>query len=124
MLNLFPRILLVSCILLGPSVTHAQKKLTTGEAKDHAGESATVCGKVVSSHFAANSKGTPTFLNLDEPYPKEVFTIVIWGENLPKFGDPDTKYRNRNVCVSGLIKVYRGTPEVVASDPSQIEIQK
>jgi hypothetical protein len=118
------RFLLVFCVLLTPTITHAQKKLTTGEAKDHAGETATVCGKVVSSHYAGNSKGTPTFLNLDEPYPREVFTIVIWGENLSKFGNPESKYRDKDACVTGLIKIYRGMPEVVASEPSQIEIQK
>jgi hypothetical protein len=51
---------------------HAQtKKLSTVEAKDHIGDRATVCGKVVSTHCARSSKGEPTFLNLDEPYPKE-----------------------------------------------------
>jgi hypothetical protein len=40
---------------------------------------ATVCGKVVSTHYAKSSKGEPTFLNLDEAYPNEVFTILIWG---------------------------------------------
>jgi hypothetical protein len=42
------------------------------KAKDHVGDRATVCGKVASTHYAKSSKGEPTFLNLDEPYPKEV----------------------------------------------------
>ena len=61
-------------------------KITAREAKDHIGEVQTVCGKVASTHFASKSKGEPTFLNLDEPYPKEVFTILIWGSDRAKFG--------------------------------------
>ena len=107
------------------SVLYAQAgRLTSAEAKNHVGERATVCGKVVSTHYAARTKGNPTFLNLDEPYPKQVFTILIWGSDRPKFGDPENTYANKKVCVSGTVKDYRGVPEVVAEQPSQIEIQK
>jgi hypothetical protein len=57
----------------------AQKKLTASEAKDHVGETATVCGIVASARYATSTKGQPTFLNLDKPYPNQVFTVLIWG---------------------------------------------
>jgi micrococcal nuclease len=85
---------------------------------------ATVCGKVVSTHYAASSRSRPTFLNLDEPYPRQIFTIVIWGSDRPKFGEPEAKYRDKSVCVTGKIKEYRGVPEVVASEPAQIREKK
>jgi hypothetical protein len=96
------------------------KKITALEAKDHIGEIETVCGKVASTHFASSSKGQPTFLNLDEPYPKEIFTILIWGSDRAKFGVPESKYRDARVCVTGKITSYRGNPEIVATEPSQI----
>jgi hypothetical protein len=96
--------------------------LTAADAKNHVGERATVCGNVASTHFAARTKGSPTFLNLDEPYPKQIFIILIWGSDRAKFGDPEAKYANKKVCVTGLIKDYKGTSEVVAEQPSQIEI--
>jgi hypothetical protein len=99
-------------------------RLTAAQAKDHVGETATVCGKVVDGHYAGRSRGQPTFLNLDKPYPNQIFTIVIWGSDRPKFGDPETKYRDKNVCVTDRITSYRGVPETTAHDPSQIEIQK
>ena len=40
----------------------AQKKLTAAEAKEHFGETATVCGEVVSANHAGACKGHPTFL--------------------------------------------------------------
>lgn len=39
------------------------------EAKEHVGEEATVCGRVVSTRYAATSRGSPTFLNFERPYP-------------------------------------------------------
>lgn len=112
-------------VLLLTSVAWTQtNKITAREAKDHVGEVQTVCGKVASTHFASGSKGQPTFLNLDEPYPKEVFTILIWGSDRAKFGAPETKYQNAKVCVTGKITSYRGTPEIVLTEPSQIWQQK
>lgn len=112
-------------VLLFTSVAAAQtSKITAHEAKDHVGEIQTVCGKVASTHFAPGSKGQPTFLNLDGPYPKEVFTVLIWGSDRPKFGTPETKYQDANVCVTGKITSYRGKPEIIATEPSQIVQQK
>jgi hypothetical protein len=111
--------------LAASSVVQAQTgHLTAAEAKNHLGEKATVCGNVVSTHYSVRSKGNPIYLNLDEPYPRQIFTILIWGSDRPKFGDPEAKYRDKQVCVTGKITGYRGAPEIVASDPSQIEIRK
>ena len=99
----------------------AQKKLTTAEAKEHFGETATVCGEVVSTRYADSTKGQPTFLNLDKAYPNQVFTIVIWGNNRSKFGSPENDYKGKRVCVSGKITAYAGLPEIVADEPKQIK---
>ena len=94
------------------------------EAKNHVEEKATVCGNVVSARFAKDSKGQPTFLNLDEPYPNHIFTIVVWGSNRDKFGDIETKYRVKDVCVAGKIESFKGVSEIAVNDPSHIVIQK
>jgi hypothetical protein len=108
--------------LLGASITMLGqgKKLTTTEAKDHVGEQATVCGRVASGRYAATTRGKPTFLDLDKPYPDQLFTVLIWGENRAKFGAPEESYRNKNICITGRIQSYRGEPEIIASDPAQL----
>ena len=71
-------LLILSSVL--PYMVQAQTPhLTAAEAKNHLGETATVCGRVASAHFAEKAKGLPTFMNLDMPYPHQIFTIVIWG---------------------------------------------
>ncbi len=122
-----PRSLITACFLfflLAVTADAQTNKITAAEAKDHVGETRTVCGKVVSTHYAAGSKGQPTFLNLDEPYPKEDFTILIWGSDRAKFGTPETKYRDARVCITGKITTHREKPEIIATEPSQIAQQK
>lgn len=104
-------------------VALAQKKLTAEEAKEHFGDNATVCGDVASTEHAASSKGEPTFLNLDKPFPNHIFTIVIWGENRGKFGKPEEDYKGKRICVTGRITAYAGLPEIVANDPKQIRAE-
>ena len=121
-------IAILSCVAFASCDVIAQapqvKKLTAPEAKDHIGEKATVCGKVASTRYAATTRGKPTFLNLDKPYPSQVFTVLIWGENREKFGNPEERYRDKQVCVTGTITEYRKAPEIVVSDPQSIEMQK
>ncbi len=121
-------IAILSCIVLAPRDVIAQapqvKRLTAAEAKYHIGEQAIVCGRVVSTRYAATTRGKPTFLNLDKPYPSQVFAVLIWGENRVKFETPEEQYRGRQICVTGRITEYRKTPEIVLSDPQSIEVQK
>ena len=76
---------------------HAQTAISATEAKDHVGETTTVCGEVASAHYAAKNRGNPTFINLDKPYPNEIFTVLIWGSDRPKFGDPEESCRSKHI---------------------------
>ena len=93
--------------------------ITATDAKNHMGERATVCGKVASEKTASTtSRGEPTFINLDSAYPKQVFTILVWGDDrknikeLPRVG--------AHVCASGVIQDYRGVPEIVVRSSEQL----
>jgi len=98
----------------------AENTYTADKAKSHIGERATVCGMVASAHFAARSKGQPTFINLDKPYPNQIFTVLIWGSDRAKFGNPARDYLRKSICVSGAIQEFRGTAEIVVRSPAQI----
>ena len=98
-------------------------RLLSYQAKNHIGDNATVCGLVVSTEFVESGRRSPTFLDLDHPRPHQPFTIVIWGEHREKFGTPEVKLADKRVCVTGMIEDFRGTAEIVATDPSQIRTQ-
>ena len=97
--------------------------ITAAEAKEHLGEKRTVCGKVASSHYADDIRGKPTFMDLDSPFPDQIFTIVIRGADRAKFGEPESTYRGKSVCVTGKLKELLGVPVVIASEPAQIKLK-
>ncbi len=106
-----------------PAPSQEPPQYTPAQVAEHIGEQAIVCGKVVSATYASRSRGRPTFLNLDKPYPDHIFTAVIWGENRSKFDPPpDQAYRQESICVTGRIKEYRGKPQVIIDEPNQITL--
>jgi len=52
-------------------------------------------------------------------------TVVIFASDFKKFPDkPEEYYLNKMVKVSGKVKEYKGTPEIILNSISQIEIVK
>lgn len=94
-------------------------------AKDHIGEYIKVCGPVSNVTWATASKGKPTFINIGNAYPNpNRFVALIWNENRAQYENMiNSMYYGRNVCVTGLIKLYSGIPEIEVTSPSQIEIR-
>jgi hypothetical protein len=95
------------------------QSITAAEAYSHEGEMATVCGKVTGVHYAANSRGKPTFINFDKPYPSQDFTVMIWDDDRPAFGNLD-KHTGGQLCAHGVITEYRGKPEMVIHSPEAL----
>jgi DNA/RNA endonuclease YhcR with UshA esterase domain len=93
-----------------------------GEAAAVAGRRVTVCGNLAEVTYRPGTAGQPTFLNFGRPYPNPTFVAVIWGEARPRF-DPVPEARflpGQRLCVSGEVELYRGTPQVVITDPVQV----
>jgi hypothetical protein len=55
-------------------------------------------------------KGKPTFCN-DAPYPKNVFTYLVWGVDLSNLS-------GHCIIVSGKVVLYKGKPEIEAKTNS------
>jgi micrococcal nuclease len=88
------------------------------EADQYYGQTKTVEGKIV----VTNNTGKVCFLNFHKDW-RRYFTAVIFASDFDKFPEhPEDHYLNRTVRVNGLIKEYRGKPEIILKSPSQIEI--
>jgi len=68
---------LAASVIITPIVA-AQETIAPSDAGTYIGQQATVCRTVASATFASRTRGQPTFLNLDKPYPRQVFTAVRW----------------------------------------------
>lgn len=96
-------------------------RITAAEAADHVGEIVEVCGRVASAAHIGAVEGQPTFLNLERPYPDQLFTVVIWGGTRSRFeGRPERMFDGKEICVTGRIGEHRGRPQIVVDDPAQI----
>lgn len=100
-------------LILFSVLTAFGQSITTSEAAKHVGKQATVCGKIATERTATQSRGQPTFVNLDRPYPNQVFTAVIWEDDKARVGPIPS---SGDICVSGLITQYHGVPEIVLHD--------
>lgn len=104
---------LAAILAVASAISVRAQTISATDASQHVGQHATVCGEIAGEHTAANSRGTPTFINLGKAYPNQVFTILIWGDNRADVGHfPDSG----RVCVTGTITDYQGRPVIVLRD--------
>jgi DNA/RNA endonuclease YhcR with UshA esterase domain len=84
----------------------------------------TVKGKIFNVRYLQSAKNTPTFINVGAAFPNQLLTIVIWGEVRKKLGyAPEEKpYANGVAVINGKVELYKGKPQIVISDPSQLRI--
>jgi len=107
-------------------------KVAPTDAKNHIGEIANVCGKVVGSSVGMNGlrgHGFPVSLYIDNPEASAIFYFVAFsGESESgRTKEPNkvvTAYGGKNVCATGkILKRGSGPPYIIVADNSKIVIQ-
>jgi len=116
----------ICCLgLLSAMAAHAQAPIKAAEAAKHLNEKATVCDSVYGGRWLENANGQPCLLNMGGSYPNNPFTFVIFGESRSKFPyKPEEYLVNKQVCVTGEIKDFRGKPQIIVAEPAQLEVKK
>ena len=105
-----------AALLLFASIGQSQT-ITAAQAREHDGQTATVCGIAQNEHTASTTRGKPTFIDLDSSFPYQIFSILVWDDDRPNVGElPRTGSR---VCVTGLINYYHGVPRIVVKTSGQ-----
>jgi hypothetical protein len=115
----FHKAFICTALIFWPLATYGAS-LNPEEAARHVGENTTVCGLVASAKYASQAMAAPTFLDLGEPYPNQVFSAVILGSDRTKFGAPEVSLRQKQVCVTGEIFLFQGKPEIIVRDIKQL----
>lgn len=97
---------------------------TAEEASKKVGDSITVCGKIYGGRFFETSAGSPTLLNMGAAFPASPLTIMIPGDVRMKMGyAPEQELKDKNICVKGRVILYKGKPEIIIYNTSQLQIQ-
>lgn len=109
------KILLSFLILcLAAAVTFSQDTIPSKDAKNFTGETKIVKG-IVASVFISN-KGT-VLINFDEKHPNATFVAVIKSDSGIKY---DNIKEGSILTISGTIEDFKGKPEIVIKEQTQI----
>jgi hypothetical protein len=103
-------------IISGPDVVGRKntiKPLAVEQVAQHIGDSIEVCSKVTGVKILENM----ALVNMGGEYPNQLLTVVLKGDNIKFAHEMD----NKKVCVSGKVIMYKGKPEIVVTDPQQLE---
>ena len=87
------------------------------EADNYYNQYVIIEGTIVDTY----NSGIVCFLNFHPDY--QYFTAVIFACDLPGFPyPPDTYYLGKKVQIIGIIREYKGSPEIIVKTPDQIKI--
>ncbi len=88
------------------------------DADEHLGEAVVVEGRVVGTYRSDKV----LLLNFHQDYAKH-FKVAVFATDLGSFPPkPEQFYKGKLVRVTGIIKEYKGAPEMIVKDPEQIEV--
>lgn len=92
---------------------------TPDSAKYFEGSLKTVCGKV-SKVFVSKTK--TTFIDFSNENSKETyFTAVVFAKDSSVFQEYTlTSLKDKNVCITGMVKMFKGKPEIILKSKDQI----
>ena len=101
----------------------AQKEISIDSVSYYKDKVVTVCDRVAGTFITKGDKPV-TYLNLGADYPNTKLTIVIFQKDLIKFpSTPSEYYKDKNVCVTGEVGVYKERYQIIANKPEQIIIK-
>lgn len=94
----------------------------TQQASSKVGSTVSIVGKVVSTKFI--SKSQSTFLNLDQSFPNQIFSIMIWKDGRQNFSyKPEEELDGKYIVVTGRIELDKnGVPGIVVTREEQIQL--
>jgi len=114
---------IIITILALTNILTAQTEIYIDSVSSYIGQNVKVCDKIADA-FRPAGESSITYLNFGGKYPDHKFTVVIFAKDLVNFPfSPVEKYKNQNVCVTGMAAEYKGKPQIVAKFPDQIEIK-
>ena len=112
----------VLCSLAGGAYAQPAEMVRAHDAIKHVGDYAMVCGVIASANHIRRSRGEPTYLNFDKPYPEHDFTVVIWGKDRRHFDVMPEKLKGYKACVYGKVETNRGRAQMVLTRQEQMNV--
>jgi len=117
------RLITALSVLYFTTTLSAQTVVSIDSVSAYTGQHIKVCS-FVTDIYQPKGDNKPTYINFGGRYPEHTFTVVIFTKDLINFPfSPVEKYKNQNLCVTGMAADYKSKPQIVAKFPDQITIQ-
>ena len=114
MKNLLLAFVLLTCF---SSALKAQQKTEPVDLKKNIGKVITLCDTVYNVRIFND---TLTLINMGGNYPNQKFTVVVKGN---KVSLDWVNLKHKNLCVTGVLELYKNTLQIVAFEPDKIVVK-
>jgi len=109
-------------VLMISSFSLSAQSITPDEAAKRVGDTVSVCGKIFGGKYF---DGKITLLNMGAAFPKSPLTIVVDEVNRKNFSSPPEElYKGKDVCIRGLVKEYKGKPQIFIIKEEDVVVKK
>ena len=95
------------------------EKISVADAEKYIGKKEMVCSMV----YDVKELSHINFLDVGANFPNNPLTVVVFSRDKGNFKDGLEVYDNKNICVTGTIKEYKGKPEIIITGPKDISIE-
>ena len=119
------KVLLIVVTVTFSLTLFSQTWIQPGDAKKHKGDTVSLIGFVTNVKHATNRDGSAMLICLRTKDPKHSLTLRVNSSDRAKFKQaPEIAYLNQYVQVTGLVRTYKGNPEIILYSEDQIAIAR
>ena len=102
------------------SFSSAQQKISDADVMKHINKEVVYCNKVYGNYVSKKV----VLLNLGAKYPDQKLTVAIFQSDWKKFSYKPAEFlKDKTICVSGKLIMYKDKPEIIVNHPKQITVQ-
>lgn len=111
------KLILAFLITAAFSVKASAQTFNADDFKANLGKSKTLCDEVSSVRTFSD---TLTLVNMGGAYPNQKYTIAVKGTKIKLDWE---SLKGKKLCATGVFEMHKGRPEIVATEPAQIQLQ-
>ncbi|HEY8929391.1 MAG TPA: hypothetical protein VIM55_09390 [Mucilaginibacter sp.] len=108
------QILVLAIMFAFGSAAMAQKRFSAGEFTKNLNKTGTLCDTVYSLRIVSD---TLALLNMGGVYPNQKYTVAVKGNKITL---DYANLKGKPLCVTGVFILYKERPEIVISQPEQV----
>ncbi len=114
----------VAAAMLMAIAASSQKEISIDSLKQYVGDSVTVCTKIYGGIYLDRNTDSITLLNAGGRYPDAPLTVLIRIDARHQFNEPpEVFFKNKEVCISGKIILYKEKPEIIVYNEKQVVLK-